>query len=182
MYPSISYLYAQTDFKKNPRLGEYCPRCQVRYSDDPSQTPFSPSPPPYDSAPPAYSYTTPAPPPINPKESGCIHYLRKSDTLMGLSLMYKIPEQDIRRANTLFGNENLIHARHYLFIPGYHGPSLSREPEESEEVEMKKVSLKRFQLLSKCIDYRMATVYMESSGWNIEMVLSLGRGSYVLGS
>ena len=84
--------------------------------------------------------------------------------------MYKIPAQEIRRANKLFGNENLIHARHYVFIPGYHGPSLSPESEETEEVEMRKVALKRFQLVSKCVDYKMATIYMESSGWDIEMV------------
>jgi len=85
--------------------------------------------------------------------------------------MYKIPIQDIRRANNLFGHDNLIHARHYVLIPGYHGPSLSQEPEETEEVEVRKVALKRFQLLSKCVDYKMATIYMESSGWDIEMVL-----------
>lgn len=85
--------------------------------------------------------------------------------------MYKIPVQDIRRANGLFGHDNLIHARHYVTIPGYHGPSLSREPEEPEEVEIRKVALKRFQLFSKCVDYKMATIYMESSGWDIEMVI-----------
>jgi len=86
--------------------------------------------------------------------------------------MYKIPVQDIRRTNNLFGHDNLIHARHYVLIPGYRGPSLSQEPEETEEVEVRKVALKRFQLLSKCVDYKMATIYMESSGWDIEMVLS----------
>lgn len=89
--------------------------------------------------------------------------------------MYKIPVQDIRRSNTLFGNDNLIHARHSLLIPGYHGPSLSREPEETEEVEMHKVALKRFQLMSKCVDYKMATIYMESSGWDIESVSLISR-------
>ena len=85
-------------------------------------------------------------------------------------MLYKIPVQDIRRANTLFGNDNLIHARRYLLIPGYHGPSLSQEPKETEEIEMHKIALKRFQLMSKCIDYKMATVYMESSEWDIESV------------
>lgn len=33
---------------------------------------------------------------------------------------------------------------------------------------MRKVALKRFQLLSKCVDYKMATIYMESSNWDIE--------------
>jgi hypothetical protein len=64
----------------------------------------------------------------------------------------------------------VIHARHYLFIPGYTGPSLSREPEDDEESEMRKVALKRFQLLSKCVDYKMATIYMQSSDWDIESV------------
>jgi len=77
---------------------------------------------------------------------------------------------EIRRANKLFGNDNLIHARHYLVIPGYTGPSLSREPEDDEESEMRKVALKRFQLMSKCVDYKMATIYMQSSDWNIESV------------
>ena len=85
--------------------------------------------------------------------------------------MYKIPVQEIRRANSLFGHDNLIHARHFVTIPGHHGPSLSQVPEEPEEVEIRKVALKRFQLLSKCVDYKMATIYMESSGWDIEMVL-----------
>jgi hypothetical protein len=84
--------------------------------------------------------------------------------------MYKVPVPEIRRANNLFGNDNLIHARHFILIPGYHGPSLSNEPEETEEVEMKKVALKRFQLVSKCVDYEMATIYMETSNWDIESV------------
>jgi len=46
------------------------------------------------------------------------------------------------------------------------------EPEETE-VEMRKVALKRFQLVSKCVDYKMATIYMESSDWDIEAVLLL---------
>lgn len=111
----------------------------------------------------------PPPPPVD-KEAGCIHYIRQSDTLTGLSLLYKIPVEDIRRANTLFGNDNLIHARHYILIPGYSGPSLGSQPEETEETEMRKVALKRFQLISKCVDYKMATIYMESSNWDIEMV------------
>lgn len=80
---------------------------------------------------------------------------------------------DLRRANKLFGNDNVIHARHYLFIPGYTGPSLSCEPEDDEESEMRKVALKRFQLLSKCVDYKMATIYMQSSDWDIESVQPL---------
>jgi len=86
--------------------------------------------------------------------------------------MYKVPVPEIRRANNLFGNDNLIHARHFILIPGYHGPSLSNEPEETEEVEMRKLALKRFQLVSKCVDYKMATIYMESSNWDIELVSS----------
>jgi hypothetical protein len=35
---------------------------------------------------------------------------------------------------------------------------------------MRKVALKRFQLLSKCVDYKMATIYMQSSDWDIESV------------
>ena len=84
--------------------------------------------------------------------------------------MYKIPVQDIRRANNLFGNDNLLHARYSVLIPGYHGPSLGREREETEEDEMRKIALKRFQLVSKCVDYKMATIYMESSSWDIEAV------------
>jgi hypothetical protein len=87
--------------------------------------------------------------------------------------MYRIPIQEIRWANNLFGHDNLLHARHYVTIPGYHGSSLSGEPVETEEEEIRKVALKRFQLLSKCVDYKMATIYMESSRWDIEMVQNL---------
>lgn len=171
MYQSnIPISYGPLTYKSNPRLAEYCPRCQVRYTDDPCKTPFSPTPPSYES-PPAYEWSPHwTPSQTNPKEGGCIHYVRQRDTLNGLSLIYKIPLQEIRRANSLFGNDNLLHARHYVLIPGYHGPSLSSEPEETEEVEIRKVALKRFQLLSKCVDYKMAVIYMESSGWDIEKV------------
>jgi LysM domain len=104
-----------------------------------------------------------------------VHYLRPEDTLFGLSLLYKVPLQDIRNANALYGNGNLLHARHYIVIPGYAGPSLSGQPAETEEVETQKVALKRFQLLSKCVDYDMARIYMKSSGWNIEEVISFLR-------
>src|SRR5271156_194334 len=167
-YSSFSIVFADL-LQAKPRLEDYCPRCQLRYTDDPSKTPFSPVPPSYESLLPPYSLSPhPNVPLQDSKGPGCIHYLRHNDTLIGLSLMYKIPLQDIRRANNLFGNDNLMHARHYVFIPGYHGPSLSREPEEPEEVEIRKIALKRFQLISKCVDYKMATIYMENSGWNIE--------------
>ena len=167
-YSSFSIVFADL-LQAKPRLEDYCPRCQLRYTDDPSKTPFSPVPPSYESLLPPYSLSPhPNVPLQDSKGPGCIHYLRHNDTLIGLSLMYKIPLQDIRRANNLFGNDNLMHARHYVFIPGYNGPSLSREPEEPEEVEIRKIALKRFQLISKCVDYKMATIYMENSGWNIE--------------
>ena len=108
--------------------------------------------------------------PNQSKEAGCVHYIRANDSLGGLSLMYNVSIQDIRRANQLWGHDSLIHARHFLVIPGHSGPSFSSEPEETEEVEMRKIALKRFQVLSKCVDYEMARIYMETSSWNIESV------------
>ena len=94
---------------------------------------------------------------------------------MGLSLLYKVPMEDIRKKNNLHGNDNLIYARHFLIIPGYKGESLNGKPGDNEETEMRKVALKRFQLLSKCVDYDMARIYMETSKWNIEDVLNTWR-------
>jgi len=62
---------------------------------------------------------------------GAIHYIKKDDTLIGLSFRYGIKIADIRKANRLFDN-NII-ARSTLIIPNYVGPSLSEKHSEEEE-------------------------------------------------
>lgn len=101
------------------------------------------------------------------KHKGCLHFVRQDDTISSLSLEYNIPAADIRKVNKVWADHTLP-ARTAVWIPGYVGTSRSAEQAEDE---IKKMALKRFQLLSKCIDYRQAKVYMDMSGYNIDKAL-----------
>jgi len=45
-----------------------------------------------------------------------VHYVSNHDTLVGISLKYNVPVDDIRRANRMFSSN--IHEREKLIIPG----------------------------------------------------------------
>jgi hypothetical protein len=99
-----------------------------------------------------------------------IHFVKKEDTLVGLSFKYGVEIKDIRKAN-LFFDDNIF-ARKFLKIPKYIGPSLSEKPSVEDEL---KTFIKRFQLKSKCVDYDEAKYYMEQSDYDIESAIKLYR-------
>ena len=62
--------------------------------------------------------------------------------------------------------DSLLSGRSYILIPReyYTGPSLSPDPVQSVEES----ALKRFQVRTKCVEYDIAKVYLEESGWDFD--------------
>ena len=81
-----------------------------------------------------------------------LHFLNPSqDTLLSLSLRYGVPQDALRRKNGLFA-DHLLAARRTILIPGefYKGAvSLSPQPMDSEEEEIRKAKVRRFQVACK---------------------------------
>lgn len=164
--------------QENPRFGDYCPFCQSIAKADKKgpegAASFRPLPPPYtsvsDPSPPP-SYQIPSSPSSSSAPSRVLHHLRSNDTILSLSLLYKLPPHIIRNHNRLF-SDHLLQARRTIEIPSppYNGPSLSQPPtEEEQEQEVKKSKIKRFQLKTKCIDFDSAKVYLKEAGWDEEL-------------
>lgn len=160
----------------NARFAFYCPFCQI--SSCPSSIPqglrdppaYSPPPsprpahatlasPPDSEEPPAYStlnvFTSPKEKDHSSSESPAedvLHFLDPSqDTLLSLSLRYGVPQEALRRKNGLFA-DHLLAARQTILVPGEFykgGVSLSPEPMESEEEELRKAKLRRWMVACK---------------------------------
>jgi LysM repeat protein len=78
-----------------------------------------------------------------------LHFLdHDQDTLTSLSLRYKVPIPALRRANSLT-SDHLLLARRTVVIPGEFykgGISLSPRPVEGEDVERKKILVRKWQV------------------------------------
>lgn len=73
------------------------------------------------------------------------------DTIPSLSLRYGVPQDALRRTNSLFAN-NLLSARRTILIPGEYykgGVSLSSRPIEGEEEWVKKFKIRRWMVACK---------------------------------
>ncbi|KAK6497552.1 hypothetical protein TWF481_011957 [Arthrobotrys musiformis] len=155
---------------KNPRFITYCPFCPIKrpqVDQDTDREIKSEEPPPYTlSKVPSYPppYSSDAPRTIDPSDS-LIHYLLPSDSVISISFQYSIPSGVIRSHNRLY-SDSLLAGRNYILIPRdqYSGPSLSPNPVQSEGES----TLKRFQIRTKCIEYDIAKLYLNESGWDLE--------------
>jgi len=90
-----------------------------------------------------------------PKEAPAedvLHFLDPShDTILSLSLRYGVPHDALRRKNCLFA-DHLLAARRTILIPGEFykgGVSLSPEPLQSEEEEIRKAKIRRWMVACK---------------------------------
>lgn len=110
-----------------------------------------------DSKPPAYTTINPlALPseklPSDPPAEDVLHFLDPSqDTIPSLSLRYGVPQDALRRKNGLF-TDHLLAARRTILIPGEFykgGVSLSPEPIEGEEEEIRKAKVRRWMVACK---------------------------------
>ncbi|OZJ03412.1 hypothetical protein BZG36_03592 [Bifiguratus adelaidae] len=105
---------------------------------------------------------------VSGKETvGAKHYVRSDDTLLSLAFKYNVDLHTLRTFNRLY-HDNDLHARLYIIIPGYTGPSLSasRSPEDE-----RKSIVKRFQILTKCIDPREAHYYVALHHYHLDRAL-----------
>lgn len=165
----------------NPRFLKYCPFCQTSTR---SSLSFRQLPPSYSpsipqghgnvelssgcSSPPSYKPIASELPVTKVASSkGVIHYLRTTDTILSLSILYKMDPVTIRAANGLFA-DTLLPARRTVIIPftkSFPQGSVSMSPNSSDPgVDDSKVRLKRFQLQTKCVDYKMAQWYITQAG------------------
>ena len=153
---------------QNPRYKTYCPYCQI--STEPSPLPQGlRDPPAYttldhripppaekgDDELPAYSSHAPAQT-LSEKGSeqaapDVLHFLTPNDTLQSLSLAYGVPLNALRRTNNVFA-DHLVIGRKTILIPGEYykgGVSLSPQPLESEEEQIKKTKVRRWMVSCK---------------------------------
>ncbi|KAF3913163.1 hypothetical protein AA313_de0204108 [Arthrobotrys entomopaga] len=151
--------------QKNPRFITYCPFCPIKR---PSTTTTSAND--TDALPPPYTPTPdivvpPSPPAYSTSQPPLIHHLHPSDSITTLSLRYSIPTHVLRSHNRLYA-DSLLSGRSYILIPReyYTGPSLSPDPVQSIEES----TLKRFQVCTKCVEYDIAKVYLDESGWDFD--------------
>ncbi|KAK6539960.1 hypothetical protein TWF694_008794 [Orbilia ellipsospora] len=155
--------------QKNPRFIKYCPFCPIKHSrstTDVNDTTLSDPtlPPPY--SPTASTATaTDLPPAYSTSLPPLLHHLHPSDSITTLSLRYSIPPSVLRSHNRLYA-DSLLSGRSYILIPReyYSGPSLSPNPVQSVEES----TLKRFQVWTKCVEYDIAKIYLEESGWDFD--------------
>ncbi|KAI9104069.1 hypothetical protein DFS34DRAFT_606852 [Phlyctochytrium arcticum] len=96
---------------------------------------------------------------------GVRHYITSSDTLVGLSFKYGADIQNIRRANKLFTDD--VIARQYLFIPY---ATVSHQPRPSLD-DIHKTLVKRFQIITKCVDTAEAWSYLRQNEFGLEAAL-----------
>lgn len=158
--------------QKTPRLASYCPLCQI--SVQPKQTiSFRKLPPSYEEESTSAAVVALAEKPgIEMSSAGdVVHYVTPEDTVEGLCLTYGVPMSIFQQHNRLFSNNLLAARRTVLIPPGYYaGPSKSPGPERAEE-EQRKVQVKRFQLTTKCVEYKVAEWYLREAQWSLEGAL-----------
>lgn len=81
-----------------------------------------------------------------------LHFLDPAhDTILSLSLRYGVPQDVLRRTNGLFA-DHLLAARRTILIPGEFykgGVSLSPQPVEGEEEEIRKAKIRRWMVACK---------------------------------
>jgi hypothetical protein len=102
-----------------------------------------------------------------------IHFVRATDTLPGLALLYNVPLGVLRSHNRLW-SDHLLVARSAISIPASHYRGGSHSP-AAEEGDDKKCLLKRFQITTKCVDVKMAEAYLDAAGGRLEEAVETWR-------
>ncbi|KAF2150834.1 hypothetical protein K461DRAFT_323194 [Myriangium duriaei CBS 260.36] len=187
---------------QNPRYRTYCPYCQI--STEKSALPQGlRDPPAYDAGssstikfkekdhdyqadgvdnPPAYSEHTEVQP-LDEKSfqdepaPDVLHFLTPDDTLQSLSLAYGVPLNALRKTNNVY-SDHLIRGRKTILIPGEFykgGISLSPQPLDSEEEELRKNKIRRFMVATKSPEYDVAVLYLEQSDYELESAIQAYR-------
>ncbi|KAL8858184.1 MAG: hypothetical protein Q9178_005361 [Gyalolechia marmorata] len=179
----------------NSRFATYCPFCQV--SSQPSPLPqglrdppaYSPPSSPHEAAkdqahgfdaeqPPAYSVSNEhGSTPEKSEQNGAmvaddvLHFLDPaSDTISSLSLRYAVPANALRTKNNVYA-DHLLAARKTILIPGEFykdGISLSPQPIDGEEEEIRKSRIRRWMVTCKVSDYDIALLYLNQAKYDVD--------------
>jgi hypothetical protein len=156
---------------QNKRYETYCPYCQITTAPSPLPQGLR-DPPPYSissQAPPAGNDhgEHDEPPAYNDHGSSnsivtdqktmaesmpdVLHFLAPNDTMLSLSLAYGVPIAALRKANNVFA-DHLVQGRKTVIIPGEYykgGVSLSPQPIEGEEEEIRRNKVRRWMVACK---------------------------------
>ncbi|KAK3117833.1 hypothetical protein LTR53_000382 [Teratosphaeriaceae sp. CCFEE 6253] len=177
---------------QNKRYETYCPYCQITTApsalpqglrDPPAYSSVDERPPPpraplqdeADEELPAYTKHQPVQP-LSEKRSeeerapDVLHFLTPTDSLHSLALAYNVPINALRRANNVF-SDHLIQGRRTVIIPGEYyaaGVSLSPQPPEGEEEEMKRSKVRRWMVACKVAEYDVALLYLQQADWDLD--------------
>lgn len=153
---------------QNTRYQAYCPYCQI--TTEPSSLPQALRDPPaytwlggdHGGPPPAYSACAarpvaaaadakgsqaPAPAPA----PDVLHFVTSTDSMNSLALAYGVPVPALRRANHLY-SDHLLMGRRTILVPGEYyraGVSLSPQPPEGEEEEVRRGKVRRWMMACK---------------------------------
>ncbi|KAL8773296.1 MAG: hypothetical protein Q9209_001690 [Squamulea sp. 1 TL-2023] len=176
----------------NSRFATYCPFCQI--SSDTSPLPqglreppaYSPSSLPHESfapsfdaeQPPAYSSSDDQQRILGKSgQSGAdvaedvLHFLDPAcDTISSLALRYAVPPNALRIKNNVYA-DHLLAARKTILIPGEFykgGVSLSPQPIDGEEEEIRKSKIRRWMVTCKVSDYDVALLYLNQAKYNVD--------------
>ncbi|PRP80119.1 hypothetical protein PROFUN_12202 [Planoprotostelium fungivorum] len=97
------------------------------------------------------------------------HHVKKTDTLLGLSIRYKVKPEDLRSVNKV-NRDAELYTRGHLLIP-FHGQDIE-DPDEKSEMDEKKAEMRRlirkFQREFKCHSESEAQFYLEESRYDYE--------------
>jgi hypothetical protein len=99
-----------------------------------------------------------------------LHFVAPDDSVTSLSLRYGVPAYALRKVNGLYA-DHLLAARKTILIPGEYykgGVSLSPQPVEGEEEELRKAKVRRFMVATKEARYDVALIYLQQADYNLE--------------
>ncbi|KAL9597755.1 MAG: hypothetical protein Q9219_004949 [cf. Caloplaca sp. 3 TL-2023] len=179
---------------ENHRFATYCPFCQI--SSDPAPLPqglhdppaYSPSnsPAPIHTTQ-AYSQSIEEPPAYSSLDSqgtlfrkggrieepvdDVLHFVNPAkDTIPSLALQYAVPAHALRKKNNVYA-DHLLAARKAILIPGEYykgGISLSPQPIDGEEEEIRKSKIRRWMVTCKVSDYDIALLYLNQTKYDVD--------------
>ncbi|KAI4222225.1 MAG: hypothetical protein L6R36_006306 [Xanthoria steineri] len=100
-----------------------------------------------------------------------LHFLDPAhDTISSLALRYAVPPYALRTKNNVYA-DHLLAARKTILIPGEFykgGVSLSPQPIDGEEEEMRKSKIRRWMVTCKVADYDVAVLYLSQAQYDLD--------------
>ncbi|KAL8738778.1 MAG: hypothetical protein Q9181_000456 [Wetmoreana brouardii] len=107
---------------------------------------------------------------VNELADDVLHFVNPSqDTIPSLALRYAVPPNALRKKNNLYA-DHLLAARKAILIPGeyYKGVSLSPQPIDGEEEELRKSKIRRWMVSSHYDIDAAIEAYFSDEKWEQE--------------